>query len=450
MLNVTRAEPARSVEVCIEYLEHEGIHFTPHPSREDVESELERMWRALGSRSIEDLALLPETTDAATLATLDVLAAAASPAWFSDQLLPALLAARIANISIEHGNGPASSFGYAMLGMKLGPFSGDYRTAYRFGKLALDLAERGANPRTLARVLFGYTMFVRPWADNLDGCRALLNRGFEAAERAGDLTYATYLLCNVEELMLIDGSPLEETEAACRRALGYARKLNFDFAVLAIQTQLGLTRMLRGDSTLFGSFDSPEFDQQAFERTYGELPAFALPMCWYWIRRQQAQFLAGDPKGSVTAAEAAEPLLWVADVYFEFAEHHFYGALARAECLDSADDAARPKLRERLEANLRRLAAFGENSPVTLGSRATLAAAEVARVDGREREAMDLYEEAIRSARAAGFVHIEALSFELAARFYAARGFETIASRSSARGARRLPALGRARQGAAA
>src|SRR5262249_15456603 len=157
-------------------------------------AELQRMWRALGRRSIEDLARLPETTDAATLATLDVLAALASPAWFSDQLLPALVGARIANISIERGNGPASSFGYAMLGMKLGPFSGDYRTAYRFGKLALDLAEGGASPRTLARVLFGYTMFVRPWADTLDGCRELLDRGFEAAERAGDLTYATYLL----------------------------------------------------------------------------------------------------------------------------------------------------------------------------------------------------------------------------------------------------------------
>src|SRR5262249_56035963 len=49
-------------------------------------------------------------------------------------------------------------------------------------------------------------------------------------------------------------------------------------------------------------------------------------------------------------------------------------------------------------------------------------------VDGGEREAMDLYDRAIRSARAAGFVHIEALSLELAARFYAARGLETIAS----------------------
>jgi PAS domain S-box-containing protein len=428
MLYVTQGEPARSVEVCLEYLENEGIHFTPHPSREDVEGELDRMWRALGSRSIEDLARLPETTDPATLATLDVLAAVASPAWFTDQLLPALIGARIANISIERGNGPASSFGYSMLGMKLGPFSGDYRTAYCFGKLALELAERGGNPRTLARVLFGYTGFTRPWADDLTGCRELLERGFEAAERAGDVTYATYLLYHVEELMLIAGSPLEETEAACRRALSYARKLNFDFAVLQIQPQLSLTRMLRGNSVHFGSFDSPEFDQGDFERICSGVPALTSPLCRYWFRRQQAHFLAGDARGSVAAAEAAEPLVWCADVFPQFAEHHFYGALARAECLDSAEHAARPQLRERLEENVRRLAAFSENSPVTFGSRATLAAAELARVDERERETMDLYERAIRSARAAGFIHIEGLSLELAARFYAARGFETIAS----------------------
>ena len=40
---------------------------------------------------------------------------------------------------------------------------------------------------------------------------------------------------------------------------------------------------------------------------------------------------------------------------------------------------------------------------------------------------MDLYEQAIGSARANGFVHNEALAYELAARFYAARGFEEVA-----------------------
>ena len=40
---------------------------------------------------------------------------------------------------------------------------------------------------------------------------------------------------------------------------------------------------------------------------------------------------------------------------------------------------------------------------------------------------MRLYEQAIRSARVNGLVHNEALAYELAARFYAARGFEEIA-----------------------
>ena len=53
--------------------------------------------------------------------------------------------------------------------------------------------------------------------------------------------------------------------------------------------------------------------------------------------------------------------------------------------------------------------------------------AEIARIDGRELDAERLYEQAIRSARESGFVHNEALAYELAAHFYAARGFEEIA-----------------------
>lgn len=449
MLYVTQSEPTRSIAVCLEYLKHEGITFSPHPSRKDVEAELEHLWQALDGRSVEDLIGLPDLEDAAVLATLDVLAAAASPAWFSDQLLPALIGARIANISIKHGNGPASSFGYSMLGMKLGPVSGDYQTAYRFGKVALELAERTGNQRTLGRVLFGYTMFTRPWADNLDGCLALLDRGFQAAESGGDVTYATYLLCNVEELQLFAGLPLEGTEAACRRALAYAQKLNFDFAVLAVQSQLALTRMLQGNTEAFGSLDGPEFDQSTFERRCSDVPALALPMCWYWVRRQQALFLAGDAWGSAAASDAAEPLLWFADVYLQFAEHHFYAALAKISCLKTATEALRPHLREQIRGHLTKIAVFGENSPITFGSRAALAAAEFERVEGRDREAMSLYETAIQSARAAGFSHLEALSFELAARFYAIQGLESIASghRREAHAAYlRWGALGKVRQ----
>src|SRR5258708_2377622 len=53
--------------------------------------------------------------------------------------------------------------------------------------------------------------------------------------------------------------------------------------------------------------------------------------------------------------------------------------------------------------------------------------AKVARVEGRALEAMQLYEQAIQSAHENGFVQNEALAHEVAARFYLAHGFETIA-----------------------
>src|SRR6202011_5736607 len=78
-----------------------------------------------------------------------------------------------------------------------------------------------------------------------------------------------------------------------------------------------------------------------------------------------------------------------------------------------------------------------------------LVAAETARLDGRELDAERLYEEAVRSARTNGFVQNEALAYELAARFYATRGFDEFARvylRRAREGYLRWGAVGKVRQ----
>src|SRR6185503_16970767 len=82
---------------------------------------------------------------------------------------------------------------------------------------------------------------------------------------------------------------------------------------------------------------------------------------------------------------------------------------------------------EALAAHYRQLEIWAENCPENFENRAALIGAEIARIEGRALEAEKLYERAIRSARANGFVHNEAIAYEVAARFYAARGFEEIA-----------------------
>lgn len=73
----------------------------------------------------------------------------------------------------------------------------------------------------------------------------------------------------------------------------------------------------------------------------------------------------------------------------------------------------------------------------------------MARIEGRVLDAELLYEQAIRAAKANGFVHNEALAYELAARFYAARGFDKFARvylQSARDGYLRWGATGKVRQ----
>ena len=110
----------------------------------------------------------------------------------------------------------------------------------------------------------------------------------------------------------------------------------------------------------------------------------------------------------------------------ETAEYHFYGALSRAASWDiAAADERQPHL-EALAAHHRQLEVWAENCPENFENRAALVGAEIARIEGRALDADRLYEQAVRSAHANGFVHNEALANEVAARFYAARDFETI------------------------
>ena len=89
-------------------------------------------------------------------------------------------------------------------------------------------------------------------------------------------------------------------------------------------------------------------------------------------------------------------------------------------------DERRPHF-DALLAHHRQIALWAENCPENFADRATLVSAEIARLEGRELDAMRLYEEAIRLAREHGFIQNEGIANELAARFYAARDLTTIA-----------------------
>jgi len=89
--------------------------------------------------------------------------------------------------------------------------------------------------------------------------------------------------------------------------------------------------------------------------------------------------------------------------------------------------ARQQEFRAILEQEARRFRVWAENCPENFQSRFALVSAETAGIEGRESEAMRLYEQAIRSAGEHGFTQNEAVANELAARFHRARGLDRIA-----------------------
>ncbi len=439
-------QPDRAVAACLDYLRHMGLEWPVHPTEEQARSEYDRIWSKLGSREIEQVFDLPLMNDPTSIATLDVLTRVLPAALFTDSNLFAMVICRAISLSIERGNSDGSCVAYVFFGKIAGPQFSHYKAGFRFGQLGYELVEKRGLARFQGRTCVWFAEFIVPWTKHVRDCRGLMRQALEAATKVGDLTVVGYSLNNLNTNFLAVGDPLAETQRQAENGLEFAEKMRFSHLIDVIATQLGLIRTLRGLTYQFGCFDDGHVSEALIEQHFTGNPAAKLPECWYWIRKLQARFFAGDYSSALEAAAKARPILWTSAAMFETAEYHFYAALSHAaSCAsvvsnpDSNQDSnhdgnlsARPteceEHIESLAAHHRQLEIWAENCPENFENRAALVGAELARVQRRDLDAECLYEKAIRSACENNFVHNEALANELAAQFYRTRGLEKVAN----------------------
>ena len=417
----------RVIEVCLDYLRRGGVCWSAHPTGDEARREYDRIWLQLGSRQIEELIDLPLMTNTGVLDILDVLTEIVTTAMHTDENLSSLVVCHMVNLSLEYGNSDASCFAYVWFAIIAGPRFGNYRGGFQFGCLGYELVQKRGLKRYEARTYMSFGNLVIPWAKHARSGRNLIHRAFDAANRIGDLTFAAYCRDSLNSNSLTVGDPLAEVQSQAEEGLEFAKKLRFGFVIDLISVQLALIRTLRGLTPIFGSLNHDEFDERRYEEHLTTNPVLALPECWYFARKTQARFLAGDYVSALEASFRAQRVAWTSPSQFEKVEFHFYGALARAAVFDAAGTANQNEHFTALVELHKQLALWAENCPENFENRAALLGAEIARIEGREFAAMQLYEQAIRSARDNGFVHIEGVANEIAARFYTARGFEKIA-----------------------
>jgi PAS domain S-box-containing protein len=417
----------RGVEVCLEYLRRDGSIWPLHPTADEVRREYDRIWAVVGDREIAEFINLPLMTNPEVLDMLEVLTEVVTPAVFFDERLSSFLLCRMVGLSLDHGNTSAACFAYVWFAVTARSHFGNYKDAFRFGRLGYDLVEKRGLTKYQARTYMSFGNLVIPSAKHAMEGRELLRRAFEAAYQNGDLTFGTYSLEQLVTNLLAVGDPLAEVQREAENGLAFSQQTQFGLVVDLFSAQVQLVRMLRGLTTKFGCFNDTHFDELEFERHLASNPGLADAEFGYWALKVQAQFLAGNYDSAVQASPTAQQLLWSAPSLLEPSAFRFYSALSYAAAWDSSSPEQKQQFFDQVLAHQRQLEIWSENCPANFENRAALVGAEVARIEGRLLDAEGLYEKAIRSAHANGFIHNEAVAYEVAARFYAARGFHKFA-----------------------
>jgi predicted ATPase/signal transduction histidine kinase len=425
-LQVVKVENPQAVDSALTCLRLFGIDFPAHPSPAQVEAEYEEVWRNLMGRPIENLIDLPLMNDPELRAAMRLLSVLFDAAYFTDFELFCFLQCRMVNLSLRHGMTGASAHAYAWLGFILGPTFHRYREGQRFGRLACDLVDKHGFIAYQAKVHYAMGKVVRwtqPIGNSIDFNRA----AFRTATERGDLSYACY--CMVESVtgLLLRNDPLDAVWRESEQALDFVRRAKYVDVADIIVSQQRFIASMQGRTTTFSTFCDAQFDEVAFEAqlTTDRMPTM---ICWYWILKLKARFLSGDYAEALAASDQAKALFWTAAGQIQLLDYFYYTALTVAALHENASVDKQAEWHDLLAAHREQLREWADNYPPTFGDKHALVSAEIARLEGRDADAMRLYEQAIRSARDGGFVQNEGLAHEVAARFYGTRGFETISN----------------------
>lgn len=422
-LHIMKSEHTKAVDSALECLHVLGIQLSSRPVWERVKTEYEAVWRNLGQRSIESLVDLPSMTDPAMQAAMGVLSVLHSSAFSVDINLFYLCICLSVNLSLKYGTTDASAHSYAYFGFILGAAFHRYADGYRFAKLGVDLVERHGFVPYKAKVYMTMA-WAAIWTQPVSTALDFVQAAFRAAIESGDLTYACYCCDWTVTDLLARGDRLDDVWRESEKALDFVRRAKSRGYVNRVLSQQQFIQSLQGRRSTFSTLSNTYFDEATFVSQLGADDRTIL--CWYRILNLQARYIMGDYEAAIAAAEQANGVLSAAIGCIQLLDYHYYTALAIAAVFDTSPSDRHTEWREALNEHLERLKEWGESYPPTFLDKYSLVSAEVARIDGRDLDAIHLYEQAIRCARMNGFTHNEALANEAAGRFFLRRSWETI------------------------
>lgn len=414
-----------AIETARQVLALLGVPFSEQPGPADIMAALHETQAALAGRNPESLLDLPLMTDADKLATIRILDSIFVTTFVALPALTPLLVSKQVNLSIEFGNTAESISAYANYGVILCSAFENYDMGYHFGQLALRLADRLNAKKFKAKIYLMLGGYVSHWKEHIAATLPSLLDGYQIGLETGDFGFGCNCLVGHAVSSYLTGKELAAVEqemansAQVINQLGQATYLHWHHiywqAVLNWQGKNeDMNPRLRGkvyNEDKMMPVHLQANDQSSVFNAYFN----KMILCYHFQEFQQAAAYAGK------AAAGNQPGSLFAPIF------HLYHSLAQLALFPESTAGEQAEICNQVEANQVKMKLWAQHATMNYLHKFYLVEAERSRVLGHDSQARDYYDQAIDLAIENEYLNEEALAYELAGRFYLARGQTRIA-----------------------
>ncbi len=425
--NTLQAKYTQAIDAGRQALALMGIELPENDFEAVRDAELEMATKTLQGRSFVTLMELPVMDKPEKQMAIKLLITLGPPTYRSHQRLWSVICAKAVNLCLNYGNTPEVGYIYPAFGGLRGYALNNYQGTDELLNVAIQLTQAFNNKsaESVAYLMIGSSL--RHWSHPLKVATEDYLSSYRVGLESSNLQYAAYAFGHNMYCRFYQSVHLEELLEEVGESLAFGRKYKNQWAI----------DLLIGGQAIFAqlaqtSIDSPQQLASIDESDYLEqcrLHKNWQVICIYNILKTQFLFLLERfDEALESGREATAEIINVAPQgLLPYPRHIFIYSLLLASLYSQASESQKVEYSKKIWAYQKQLDIWAHNCPVNFLHLSCLVKAEIDRISGDVRNAIEMYDRAIAGAKENKYIQEEALANELAAKFYLEWGKEKIA-----------------------
>ncbi len=394
-----------------------GVEFSSEPDEALIGIALQTLAEQLQGKQIEELINLPLMSDPQTIAAMQLSAMLFPPIFQGNPSLLPLLCSIMVSLSLQYGNAPASTTGYAGYGMVLSVFMGEVERGYCFGQVAMSLLDRLNAREFKPLTLLWFGTFLQQRQEALRATLSTTKECYLAGMEIGDFLSAGYGITNYIYNHFFAGLCFDDWESESENYCVVLAQLKQDCPFTYLKIQQQTVQNFREIANQPDLLSGATYDEAVMLPKHHQDKNIGA-LAWVYNFKLILAYFFGNYTNALDYIAQANLYLMAATGLIYTPVFHFYAGLTYLGLFSSPSEIEQANTLAQVKTHQTTLTQWAHHAPMNHRHKVDLLEAEKCRILGKNYEAGDWYDRAIAGAKENEFLQEEALANELAAKFY--------------------------------